>query len=70
MSVRLFVGYFLALAACATIAFASSEAGSPAPPAVAEAGLMPPPFSSSPAAVFHTHSRKLVLKRTQLAEAQ
>ena len=41
MSVRLFAGYFLALAACAIVAFGSSEPEPTVTPFSAEAGMMP-----------------------------
>lgn len=74
MSVRLFAGYFLALAACAIVAFGSSEPEPAAPPLGAEAGMMPMDFSayraSFPAATFTVRPHKLVPKRTRLADAQ
>ena len=69
MSARLFLAYFLALAACATVAFASSEAAPTESPAAAEAGMIAPPFSVPPV-VYFTHTRKLAPKRVQLADAQ
>lgn len=55
MSARLFLGYFVALAACATIAFASSEGGSAAATdsvdaerAYAELPLPPAAFHARP----------------------
>ncbi len=70
MSVRLFAGYFLALAACAIVAFGSSEPEPAAPPFSAEAGMMPIGFSADPAAPFSAHPHMLVLKRARLADAR
>ena len=70
MSVRLFAGYFLALAACAIVAFGSSEPEPAVPPFSAEAGMMPMSFPAYPAASFSVHRHRLVPKRTQLAASQ
>ena len=73
MSGRLFLGYFVVLAASATIAFASFGIdGLDAPGSFAAA----PPYSalsspglSSPASAFHVHPHKLP-KRVQMAQAE
>ena len=81
MSVRLFAGYFLALAACAIIAFGASEPEPAAVPFSAEAGMMPMGFPADstaypadstayPGASFSVHRRLLSPKRTRLADAQ
>ena len=78
MSVRLFAGYFLALAACTIVAFGSSNGSSEpepaAPPFRAEAGMMPMAFpgypTDYPPASFSVHRRLLSPKRTRLADAQ
>ena len=70
MSVRLFIGYFLVLAACATLAFAPSQAGSPKPPATADAGIGPEYTLNAPSASSRAHARKIAPKRSQIAEAE
>ena len=70
MPIRLFIAYFLVLAACATLAFAPSQAGSSPPPATADAGIVPDISDSAPAASFQTHPRKMTTKRSQIAEAE
>lgn len=70
MSVRLFAGYFVALAACAIIAFGVSDPEPAVPPFSTEAGMMPMGFPSYPAATSPLRPHKLVSKRTQLANAQ
>lgn len=70
MPVRLFAGYFLALAACAIVAFGSSEPDPAAPPAGAEARMMPLDFRVPPAAPFSVRPHMPVPKRTRLADAQ
>lgn len=73
MSVRLFVGYFLVLAACATVALSSSGTDPSASPATAEAGMLPT-YSLSDvsyrASFTQGHSRKSPRKRFQIAEAE
>lgn len=70
MSVRLFAGYFLALAACAIAAFGSSVPAPSAPPFSAEAGMMPIDFPAYPAASFSVRPHRPVPKRTRLADAR
>lgn len=70
MSVRLFIGYFLVLAACATLAFAPSQADSSTPFASADAGIAPEISPSAFAASFHTHPHRITTKRPQIAEAE
>lgn len=74
MSVRLFAGYFLALAACAIVAFGSSDPEPAAVPFCAEAGMMPKNFLASPNASFslrpHKITVKIVPKRVQVADAR
>ena len=66
MSVRLFVGYFVALAACATAAFASIDIDGPGTPAglAAEQAAPLPPQLDSP---FRMRSHRMPLKHVQLA---
>ena len=69
MSVRLFIGYFVALAACATIAFTSSEIdGSGTPGSLASE--RPASWQPLPASTFQGHSRKLLSKHVQVAQAE
>ena len=70
MPVRLFAGYFLALAACAIIAFGSSEPEPAVPPFSAEAGMMPMGFSPFPAAPYFVRPHRLAPKRIRMADAQ
>ena len=70
MSVRLFIGYFLVLAACATLAFAPSQADSSKSPAIADAGIGPDSALNAPSAVFRAHTRRAAPKRSQIAEAE
>jgi|GEM_PF-1374534 len=70
MPVRLFISYFLVLAACATLAFAPSQADSSTLPATADAGVISGDSYSTPAASLQTHPRKMTLKRPQMAEAE
>ena len=78
MSVRLFAGYFLALAACAIVAFGSSDPEPAVPPFSAEAGMMPLGFSPDraafPAAPFSLRPHKIMVKiapkRVQVADAR
>ncbi len=70
MSVRLFAGYFLVLAACAIVAFGSSEPEPTAPPFTAAAEMMPVNFSAYPAASFSVRSHVPVPKRIRMADAQ
>ena len=73
MSVRLFVGYFLVLAACATVAFSSPGTDPSASPVTAEAGMLPTySLSDNPyrASFTHGHGRKAASKRFQMAEAE
>lgn len=68
MSVNRFIGYFLVLCACATMAFGSSWMNqATAVPEPAAAGIAPP-FAPSP---FSTplllHPHKSILKRVQIA---
>ena len=73
MSARLFLGYFVVLAASATAAFASfgldgadtpaSFAAAPPYPAPADTGLF------NPASAFHVHPHKLP-KHVQVAQAE
>ncbi len=74
MSVRLFAGYFLVLAACAVVAFGSTEPEPYVQPFSAEAGMMPMGFpayrADFPTASFSVRPHKLVSKRTRLANAQ
>ncbi len=73
MSVRRFAGYFLVLAACATIAFSASDAES-SPAEVAGFGApglyASPGFQGYPPAPFHARSRRIVLRRYQVAQAE
>ena len=72
MSVRRFAGYFLVLAACATIAFSTSDGASEAETLytpMSAAGFMPG-FSAYPAGSFSVHHPKFVRQRTQMAQAQ
>ena len=66
MSVRLFAGYFLALAACATIAFSTPDAESSPPPANA-AAIMSAFYNSHLGAYSGRHHP--ILKRSQMAQA-
>lgn len=68
MSVRLFAGYFLALAACATIAFGASDPETSSPAASA-AEFVPASFYSSHTGAFSVRHRRVVLKRSQMAQA-
>ena len=69
MSVRLFMGYFLALAACSTLAFASSAPDQSAPPAFFDGGFPPPPFGYPPHhAPLHHH--KTMPRHVQMAQAE
>ncbi len=74
MSVRLFAGYFLVLAACAIVAFGSLGPEPAAPPFGAEAGMMPAGFEAyrtgSPAGAFSLRLHRLAPKRIRLADAQ
>lgn len=70
MSLRLFVGYFLALAACATLAFSASGPDPSAPSMATEADMIPLGFPSLPYPPAHVHPHKLTLKRVQMANAQ
>ncbi len=74
MSVRLFAGYFLALAACAIVAFGSSEPEPAVPPFSAEAAMMPMAFAayraSYPAGSFSVRRHLPAPKRTRLADTQ
>lgn len=69
MSVRLFAGYFLALAVCAIAAFGSSDPQPAVPPFSTEAGMMPMGFPAYPSASFG-HRHLPVPKRTRMADAQ
>ena len=70
MSVRLFASYFLALAACAIVAFGASEPEPAAPPFSAEADMMPMGFSAYAAASFSVHRHTPSPKRIRLADAR
>ena len=70
MSARRFIGYFIALSACSTLAFASSLLG-PAPAQEAEdrfateSSLLPPAYFAA-----HFHLRKHLPKHLQVALAE
>ncbi len=68
MPARLFIGYFVALAACATIAFASGidSSGTPGGPAFEQRASWQP----LPASAFHVHPHKLLFKHVQVAQAE
>ena len=70
MSIRLFVGYFLVLAVCATLAFAPTQADSPAPPMTAGGGLVPMEYRSGSPSSFHARPYAATPKRSQIAEAE
>lgn len=64
MPVRLFVGYFVALAACATVAFASfGSDGADTPGSLASERPLP-------ASAFPVHPHKLLPKPIQIAQAE
>ena len=65
MSVRRFIGYFIALSACSTIAFALSGMGYSAVPDAQETeSSFLPPLPCSP---IHLHSHKSGVKQAQSA---
>ena len=67
MPVRRFIGYFIALSACSTIAFASSLAAHiPAQEDLAENISLPP----LPHAPVHLQGHKSTLRRVQVALAE
>ena len=84
MSVRLFLGDFVGLAACATVAFASfggDNSGAPSsfaavPPYsnLPYSGLSYPalayPGLALPAPAFHVHLHKALPKHVQIAQAE
>ncbi len=73
MSVRLFAGYFLMLAACATVALASLGRSVPASPPAEEAALMTlpaPAFAALRDPSFRTHASKAPVRRAQVAAAE
>ena len=67
MPARRFIGYFIVLSACSTIAFASSLIGQPPLPATQEADSSLAPLLSS---LPHGHWHKSVPKRVQMAQAE
>ena len=68
MPARLFLGYFVALAACATIAFASEIDGSGTPGSLASE--RPASWQPLPASAFSVHPHKLLFKHVQVAQAE
>jgi len=69
MPVRLFLGYFVALAACATLAFASFGIDSPGG-SESFAAEQPYPALPAPDSPFRAHPRRTPLKHVHLAQAE
>ncbi len=68
MPVRLFLGYFVALAVCATFAFASFGSGdADAPDSLASEQAVP--WQPLPASAFYVHPPKVLPKHLQYAQA-
>ncbi len=67
MPVRRFLGYFVALAACATVAFASFGGDDPAAP---DSFAAASPYSALPISSLHVHSHKAAPKHVQIAQAE